>query len=171
MRNPLFDAVKVSIATSAVVPGRYGHRVTILCPQFEIGPDSDVWDEALGSKVESFGAAGVGMKNATGVGVAEAGKVFDKGRNWTSVVLEIVPIGIGDRRKGVREKGELGDEEFEDEGDDVDVLEIPVRVRLEWKQGDLDGAANGKANLNEEGDDGRRELAYWMVLGVGRVMR
>lgn len=98
--------------------------------------------------------------------------MFDKGRNWTSVVLEIVPVGNGDWRKGVREKGQLGNEEVEDEGDDVNVLEIPIRVRLEWKQGDLDGAANGKAKLNEEvGDDGRRELAYWMVLGVGRMER
>lgn len=79
MRNPLFDAVKVSIATPAVVPGRYGHRVTILCPQFEIGPDSDVWDEALGSKMESVGAAGMGVKGANGGGLRKRERCLIRG--------------------------------------------------------------------------------------------
>jgi hypothetical protein len=45
---------------------------------------------------------------------------------------------------------------------------------LEWRQGDLHeaggGGSGGKERLNEdEVDEGKRELAYWMVLGVGRV--
>jgi dynactin 4 len=159
LRNPLFDAVKVSIATPAVTPGRCGHRVTILCPQFEVGANSDLFDEALNSK----GGSANGAKSFGGGGVAEAGKIYEKGRNWTSVVLEVVPVSIIESTMGGREEGQMG-------GEDEDVLEIPIRVRLEWRQGDLDDGASKKAKLNEEGgDDGRRELAYWMVLGVGRV--
>lgn len=167
LRNPLFDSVKVSIATPAVTPGKHGHRVTILCPQFGIGANSDVWDEALDSRRDlnaamsatsiSAGAAG-GSKSPDGAGggAAEAGKVYEKGRNWTSVVLEVVPVAIA--------------QSTEDAGEDEDVLEVPIRVRLEWTQGDLDDGASRKPKLDEEMvDDGKRELAYWMVLGLGRV--
>jgi dynactin 4 len=162
LKNPLFDAVKVSIATPAVTPGKWGHRVTILCPQFEVGANSDVWEEALGSK-SGKGAISAGTSGSgSGGGVAEAGKVYDRGKNWTSVVLEVVPVGVVASIASEGEEGRLGEDE--------DVLEIPIRVRLEWRQGDLDDGASKKAKLNEEGmDDGRRELAYWMVLGVGRV--
>ena len=166
LKNPLFDAVKVSIATPAITPGKHGHRVTILCPQFQIGANSDVWDEALNPKSSTAMSVDTttGMKSpgGGGNGAAEAGKVYEKGRNWTSVVLEVVPVDIV---KSTREAGEEGQVR-----EDEDVLEIPFRVRLEWRQGDLDDAANKEAMLNEEtGDNGRRELAYWMVLGVGRV--
>ncbi len=161
LRNPLFDAVKVSIATPAVTPGKHGHEVTILCPQFEIGANSDVWDEALNSQASTT-SGGLKSRTGGGGGAAEAGKVYEKGRNWTSVVLEVVPVGI------VESTIQLGEERQLEE--DEDVLEIPIRVRLEWRQGDLDDGANKKAQLNEEAaDDGRRELAYWMVLGVGRL--
>lgn len=153
LTNPLFDAVRVSIATAAVTPGKWPHRVTVLCPQFEVGESSDLWDEALGEKKDASRGVGGG-----GGGVAEAGKVYERGRNWTSVVLEVVPAAVGG-------KAELGMG-----GEDEDVLEIPIRVRLEWRQADLHDGASKKAKLLEEGaDDGRRELAYWMVLGVGRV--
>ncbi len=86
LTNPLFDAVRVNIATPAVTPGKYGHRVTILCPQFEIGPNSDVWEEALNAKSGGIGAGTAGKtSNGGNGGVAEAGKVYEKGRNWRGV--------------------------------------------------------------------------------------
>src|SRR5438128_85277 len=44
-------------------------------------------------------------------GVAEAGKVYDKGRNWTSVVLEVVPVGSRTHKAvmGKSTKNELDD--------------------------------------------------------------
>lgn len=131
-----------------------------------MGPSSDVWDEALGSKAASGG--GTMSPTGAGGGAAEAGKAYEKGRNWTSVVLEVVPghvrINSSTTEDGEEKEGQVGKEE------DEDVLEVPVRVRLEWRQGDLDEGADKKARLNEDGaDDGRRELAYWMVLGMGRV--
>lgn len=165
LKNPLFDSVKVTIATPAVTPGRHDHRVTVLCPQFEIGANSDVWEDALNSRRDLNAAmsattigVGVGSRSPDGAGVAppEAGKVYEKGRNWTSVVLEVVPVGIFGAAT--------------EAGADEDLLEIPIRMRLEWRQGDVDDGAGKKVKLDEEmRDDGRRELAYWMVLGVGRV--
>ena len=85
--------------------------------------------------------------------VAEAGKVWEKGRNWTSVVVEVGVVDVG----GV--DGGDGQECWGDE--DEDVLEIPVFVRVEWE-----------AEVEEKGKEGgkeKRELAYWVVMGVGRV--
>jgi len=60
--------------------------------------------------------------------------------------------------------------------DDEDIIEVPIRVRLEWKITEDEDAGverRKKALNNDEGedaaDDGRRELSYWMVVGIGRV--
>ncbi|KAL8872289.1 MAG: hypothetical protein Q9174_002061 [Haloplaca sp. 1 TL-2023] len=156
LRNPLFDPVSVTLATPNRTPGPWGHKVTILCPQFEIGANTDAWDEALDTSsraasqqkvVKRFGDPRFEHVGQDGR-LAEAGKVWEKGRNWTTVVVE---VGIAD----VFADGE-------DEGnEDEDCLEIPVFVRLEWE-----------AETEEKGKEGakeKRELAYWVVLGVGRV--
>ena len=155
LKNPLFDAVKVTLATPAQTPGRYGHKVTILCPDFDIGSNVDQWDEALGdgknrrsSKIFSISkdeyAGGESGR------VAEAGKVWEKGRNWTTVVVEIVCAAIAES------------EELEE---DEDVLEIPLFVRMEW-EADLEREGKDEAK-NEKRE--KRELAYWTLIGVGRV--
>lgn len=155
LKNPLFDGVRVTLATPVRTPGRYSHKVTVLCPEFDIGSNVDQWDEALGdgksqrsSKV--FSTSKVEYAGGEGGRVAEAGKVWEKGRNWTTVVVEVVCAAISES------------EEFEE---DEDVLEIPMFVRMEWE-----------ADLEREGEDEaksekkeKRELAYWTVLGVGRV--
>ena len=123
--------------------------------------------------------------------------MYDKGRNWTSVVLEVVPVSSGTRNavtvkstkneldvsgignddvEGMRQAQQEDDEEEDDDEDD-NVVEIPIRVRLEWRQSDVEEGEEGKkktttTKVNEEGevvDEAKRELAYWMVLGVGRV--
>lgn len=158
LRNPLFENVTVSLGSPSVTPGRHGHKVTILCPEFTIGKNGDVWDDA------TLTAPSVGLpRSETTASLANeqvAGKVYEKGRNWTSVVVEIVPSSI------VKEKGE-------EMAEDEDVVEVPVRVRLEWKVTDeqalRDAGASGRKIEDGEVDDGSRELAYWMVLGIGRV--
>lgn len=162
LRNHLFDSVQVSLGTPSVTPGKWGHRVTILCPQFEVGANSDVWDDALNSKDAQTAVMSPGGRTGEQI----AGKIYDQGRNWTSVVLEIVPGSIIRMRN-------VGDDGVDYEEEDEDVVEVPIRVRLEWRQSDLDGAGPDKKKnekITEEGvDEGKRELAYWMVLGVGRV--
>jgi dynactin-4 len=200
LKNHLFDTVKVSLATPAATPGRLRHRVTVLCPQFEVGANSDVWDDALGGDKRGS-IVGDGPRLKGEFGVAEAGKVHDKGRNWTSVVLEVVPVdavregtvGFINENKGTEAPGpvsgaekrhmQMGEEGDEGNVDDDDnVVEIPIRVRLEWRQSDIDDGGEGQkktnntattsTKVNEDGeveDTAKRELAYWMVLGVGSV--
>jgi dynactin-4 len=129
----------------------------MLCPQFEVGANSDVWDEAL----QSTGAPDPRSSRSGLDKVAEAGKIWDKGRNWTTVVMEVVPGSILELER---------DAEFVEADDDV--LEIPVFVRVEWE------AEGGNEELPLRPDAKRpevemvkRELAYWMVLGVGRIKR
>jgi len=154
LKNPLFENVSVSLGTPSITPGPHGHKVTILCPQFSIGKNGDVWDDAINPSVN---------KDAVSLGSGEqiAGKLYDQGRNWASVVVEVVPASI------VREQGK----ELEE---DEDVIEVPIRVRLEWKVSEEDDAGAKKKSEKitaEDGveDDGRREVSYWMVMGIARV--
>ena len=168
-KNPLFDGVKVNIATPTATPGRFSSTVTVLCPQFEVGANTDVWDEALR---EGDGRSGDREKRRTkaeaseGQHQAEAGKVWERGRNWVSVVVEVVPAHL--RIEGpafLRSEAQQ-----KDDGplrEDEDVLEIPVFVRVEWETVAQDEAA-GLASKDKEVKE-KRELAYWCVLGVGRI--
>ena len=160
LTNPMFDPIKVTLATPSQTPGRFSSRVTILCPQFSIGANTDVWDEALSG---NDGKAKGSNNSKTGkpaseseTRVAEAGKIWEKGRNWTTVVVEIVPAAI--------EVKVLLDEDLDE---DEDVLEIPVFVRVEYEGDEIGRSA---AENNRERRE-KRELAYWCVLGVGRIVR
>ena len=161
LRNPLFDDVNVSLGSPSVTPGKHGHRVTILCPQFQIGKNSDAWDDALNTVPKQTS----GDQANTAGGEQIAGKLYDQGRNWVSVVIEIIPASI------FRKQGEQLEE-------DEDVIEIPIRVRLEWTvtededAGIVDRRRRDRDKVLDEGeeaDNGKRELSYWTVLGVGRV--
>ncbi|EEP82662.1 conserved hypothetical protein [Uncinocarpus reesii 1704] len=108
LKNHMFDQIRVTLATPSVTPGRVASKVTILCPQFEVGANTDVWDEALQSST-----APDPRSSRSGVEkVAEAGKVWDKGRNWSTVAMEVVPGSLD----GLADGGMAEDE---------DVLEIP----------------------------------------------
>ncbi|KAJ5293804.1 hypothetical protein PENANT_c002G05789 [Penicillium antarcticum] len=168
LKNHMFDPVRITLATPPVTPGNVATKVTVLSPQFEIGANSDVWDEALqGASAPLKGdATAIGMR-----GVPEAGKVWDKGRNWTTVVLEVVPGTLpGSSAEGGDGNGE-GDEgvlAVASQKADEDVLEIPVFVRMDWDaDAQLDQGNVGKGSKPD--DKVTRELAYWMVLGVGRI--
>jgi dynactin-4 len=200
LKNHMFDPVRVTLATPSVTPGRLATKVTILCPQFDIGANSDVWDEALqgttaGDQRSSRSGMNLGYEK-----VAEAGKVWDKGRNWTTVVLEVVPGTLPGGNLGIRRRQPLDDDDGDadsshsvddDENNnnnpsldwsgqakdpknqnqlqpDGDVLEIPVFVRMEWdSENQMEQAA--AAGKGQNSDTVKRELAYWMVLGVGRI--
>lgn len=154
LRNPLFDGVSVSLGSPSITPGKHGHKVTILCPQFQIGKNSDAWDDALNNPSERSASNQAG-------GEQIAGKLYDQGRNWASVVIEIVPASI------VRQ-------ESDDLNEDEDVIEIPIRVRLDWTVSDEDTGIERRKrekalDEGDEVDDGKRELNYWMVIGIGRV--
>lgn len=150
-KNPLFDGIKVTLATPNATPGRFSSKVTILCPQFDIDANLDMWDDALKDDIRD--------KKRTGEennGQLEAGKIWERGRNWVSIILEVVPASL---------RLPEGDENPLKE--DEDVLEIPMFVRMEWEADSHQdvGSAPGKDRDGRE----KRELAYWCVLGVGRI--
>lgn len=154
LTNPMFEPVKVTLATPSRTPGRFPSKVTILCPQFEIGPNVDVWDDALDG---GGGKAGRGLKMGAGGEpdgkVAEAGKVWERKRNRTTVVVEIVPAKI-----------DVKDYELDE---DEALLEIPIFARIEYEADvDKNGDCGG---INEKDRREQLELAYWCVLGVGEI--
>ncbi|MCJ1442080.1 MAG: hypothetical protein MMC23_002572 [Stictis urceolatum] len=157
--NPNFEPIKVHLATPPTTkppPGKPGaaSRVTILCPQFECGPNTDVWDEALSNRLSKVPLGRDADARSAEGRVAEAGKVWEKGRNWTTVVLEVVC--------GRLKEGE--EEEVEDE----DVLEIPMFVRIEYEEDAPKGEGEGKVGEDKKV---KKEISYWCVLGVGKIAK
>lgn len=122
-----------------------------------------MWDEALGAEAKRDARSKGADVEGEGKGrEAEAGKVWERGRNWTSVVLEVVCEEVG--RGGGEGEGEADE--------DADVLEIPVFVRVEYEvevAGEEGGAGGGGGGGRDKERMEKRELAYWCVLGVGRV--
>ncbi|KAI9806232.1 MAG: hypothetical protein M1825_006347 [Sarcosagium campestre] len=189
LTNPLFEPIRITLATPPHPPHRSaGAKVTLLCPQVDVGANTDVWDEALGGGGGSSGPLGLdgaATSRRQGHGVPEAGKVWERGRNWARVGVEVVP---GTPTHDT-------DDEDVDEDDDGEagggVLEVPVRVRVEWEErvgdddDDDDGdAADGGSRLRSAGARAsaggagaggggglkeKRELSFWCVIGVGRV--
>lgn len=198
LKNHMFDPVRVTLATPSVTPGRVATKVTILCPQLDVGANSDVWDEALqGSAPGDQRSSRSGALSAGYEKVAEAGKVWDKGRNWTTVVIEVVPgvLPGGGKSGSATTKQDNKDSDDDSDSDDnnnaanldwsgqskdqnsnananaqlqpdEDVLEIPIFVRMEW---DSENQIEQSVGKGQGSDTVKRELAYWMVLGVGRI--
>ncbi|KAL6709353.1 hypothetical protein ACN47E_001760 [Coniothyrium glycines] len=161
LSNPLFDPIRVTLATSSTTPGKVHSKVTILCPQFEVGANTDVWDDALASVPSSNRAS---VMNADGQ--LEAGKVWDKGRNWTTVAIEVIPGFL----KSLPAIGQPASAHQEDELDeDDDLLEIPIFVRLEF-EADVNADERGLGDSRgSKGEKERREEAFWTVVGAGRI--
>lgn len=151
----------------------------------------DAWDEALrdgssGGSGRAGDRSSGGEKRRTraeiseGQQQAEAGKVWERGRNWVTIVVEAVPVSLKldntldgrsgktmqDTSKSSLEPG-TRPEPPETLKEDEDILEIPVFVRLEWEESVAHDEASeaGLGNRDKE----KRELAYWCVLGVGRI--
>ncbi|KAI9785178.1 MAG: hypothetical protein M1839_000816 [Geoglossum umbratile] len=164
LRNPLFDPIRITLATPSHTPGRFSSRVTILCPEFEIGANTDVWDEAL----SAGGKEKRRTKAESSEGQAEAGKIWEKGRNWTTVVLEVVPASIDPPPQFPDRPGQPTPADTPLEEDD-DVLEIPLFVRAEYETDAVADAGDATGVAGAEKEKERRELAYWCVLGVGRI--
>jgi dynactin-4 len=155
LSNPLFDSIRVTLATPSTTPGKVQTRVTILCPQFEVGANTDVWDDALSSSAPS-------EKRGTATdGQIEAGKVWERGRNWTSVVIEVIPGFL----KPIAGFGEQQEELDEDD----DLLEIPIYVRMEFET-EANAEERGLGDSRgSKGEKVRREEVFWTVVGAGRI--
>ena len=169
LSNPLFDPVRVTLATPSVTPGKVHSKVTILCPQFEIGANTDVWDDALSSSAPVNKGTVVDSD-----GAIEPGKPYDRGRNWTSVVIEVIPgflesvssgFNFGRSQSIVSQTDTGPDGELEE---DDDVIEIPIFVRLEF-EADVNVDERGLSDARGKGEKEKREEAFWTTVGVGRI--
>lgn len=176
VRNPIFETIKVTLATPAITPGRVQSRVTILCPSFTVGPAGDVWDDALSINTTSTSAPNDGSRRAAMASLTgredgdsrqpEAGKIWEKTRNSTSVIVEIVP-GHLDSPSSVVPKDDLGNVRNEEE--DYDVLEVPIYVRAEWEATVQEDSSEKMQKERVVGEKVKKEIAGWCVLGVGRI--
>ncbi|KAK3295208.1 dynactin subunit 4 [Chaetomium fimeti] len=185
-KNPIFETIKVTLGAPAKTPGRLASKVTVLCPDFEIDANTDVWDEALnqGGAGGGGGAGGAGgggggererrrrrgedgaaggggggggsQSNINHQNQLEVGKIWERGRNWVSIVVEVVPASL---------RLEPGDAPLTE---DEDILEIPMFVRVEW-EGEAGGDEVGSVATRDREAREKRELAYWCVLGLGRI--
>lgn len=163
-RNPLYDPIRVKLGTPNTVPRQSGSRVTILCPQFDIGASTDVWDEALDPTKSVDGGGTSGAR-----GVAEAGKVWKKGRNWTSVVLELVPGTVASP-----ENAQGGADHKEQKR-----LEIPILVRMEYftdasatsVTSGLESPENSPGYRSAKEERVPKETEFWVVIALGTVSR
>ncbi|KAK3109501.1 hypothetical protein LTR53_017183 [Teratosphaeriaceae sp. CCFEE 6253] len=105
----------------------------------------------------------------------EAGKVWQRTRNSTSVVLEIVPGSLNQVPSIVpRSEKEMRDGDL---GDGDEVLEVPVYVRVEWEASAEDDEhpvavprdRKSDKRVGVAGEKIKKELAFWCVLGVGTI--
>lgn len=85
------------------------------------------------------------------------GTVWDLGRNWTTVVIEVVPPLLP-------LPGELGKDGNEIATEDDRLVQIPVSVRVVYET-DIERDDGG---LGKEAKE-KREHTYWSVLGLGRI--
>jgi dynactin 4 len=194
-QNPLFDNVKITLATPTIINSS---RVTILCPQFDVGANGEVWAAALDTEEDGDGTSSRNREKRRtkeeregGQSVAEAGKVWERGRNWTSVVIEVV-AGNPDQ-PGVPASSSMASlsdvlakstmdgsaeirkaSKFEVTEEEKSLLEVPVFVRAEWETevavaDDTPGATSATPATDGGIRKEKRELAYWVVLGMGRI--
>ncbi|KAK8874048.1 dynactin p62 family-domain-containing protein [Apiospora arundinis] len=168
-KNPMFDSIKVTLATPAKTPGRFASKVTVLCPQFTVGANSDDYDLNEVLKAEDRDQRDR-RRDDDGSHQVEAGKVFERGRNWVSIVVEVIPASLqAQPTASLLQKAGEPDADLAPLKEDEDILEIPMFVRLEWEsepsQDQVGVAPSGKEKDAKE----KRELAYWSVLGIGRI--
>ncbi|PHH53206.1 Dynactin subunit 4 [Ceratocystis fimbriata CBS 114723] len=156
-QNPIFETIKITLATASTTPGRFPSKVTLLCPQFTVDANTDMWDDALKNEGDKRRTRGPDEMNQ-----AEAGKIWDRGRNWVSIVLEVVPASL-DLQAAKPAKGDDQDVHDPPLREDEDILEIPLFVRVEWEVEAQESSSKDK--MAKE----KKELAYWCVLGVGRI--
>ncbi|KAI1451064.1 hypothetical protein F5Y02DRAFT_366836 [Annulohypoxylon stygium] len=170
-KNPIFDEIKVTLATPAMTPGRFASKVTVLCPQFTIdaNTDTDMYlDDVL--KDGEKDRAGGRRRGDEGTHQAEAGKIWERGRNWVSIVVEVIPASLKVGEPSLLRKESDPELDLSPLKEDEDVLEIPMFVRLEW-EGDVsqDQVGMGSTAGKEKDTREKRELAYWCAIGIGRI--
>ncbi|KAL7626178.1 hypothetical protein AAE478_002948 [Parahypoxylon ruwenzoriense] len=164
-KNPIFEDIKVTLATPATTPGRFASRVTVLCPEFHIDANTDT-DMYLDDVLKDGEKESRRNKGDDGTNQGEAGKVWERGRNWVSIVVEVIPASLREEESPTkRGSPDSGPRPLKE---DEDILEIPMFVRLEW-EGDVSQDQVGTTAGKEKDTREKKELAYWCAIGIGRI--
>jgi len=149
--NPLYDPIKLTLSTPAKVPGQYPHATTILRPEFSVGANADIWndDEEILPSAEK-------EKRRSRFGIYEAK------RNMISIFVEIIPASSPVTTEG-------------GSGTEIPV-EIPIFVKMIYQMEDVekdDTLTLVNQVLEEEKGKGKveREIGYWVVVRVGKVLK
>lgn len=146
LRNPLFDPVRVTISTPRALPNAAGSRVTILCPQFEIGATKDMFEDALEDanrdrrSAQDYAKAGAESQQQQ---APEAGKVWEQGRNWTAVVLEV----------------------YAGSPEPASEIKVALHVRVEYETDESEAAGKSVKEKKVQ-----KELSFWTSLTLGRLL-
>ncbi|KAI0393577.1 dynactin p62 family-domain-containing protein [Xylariaceae sp. FL0594] len=180
-KNPLFEDVKVTLACPATTPGRFASRVTVLCPEFHIDRNTDNDMDLDDVLLHQDGGPARRQQqlqqqqlqqqlDEKGGEQAEPGKVYERGRNWVSIVVEVVPasLRIEPPPKIFRKEGDP-EPDLSPLREDEDILEIPMYVRVEWESDSSHDQVGGSINSREKEAKEKRELAYWCAIGIGRI--
>ncbi|KAG4300783.1 hypothetical protein PCANB_002869 [Pneumocystis canis] len=142
--NPLYEKIKVFLATPQQTSGKYNHSVTILCPEFEVGANKDTFDDISTTKFIE--------KDTTKMPLS--GTLWDCGKNWTTVVLEIIPSEV-----------------FSDSINFNDnLIEISIFVKVIYDIS-LDKNEFKHMDPNIKREIISKEIGFWGVIGLGRVLQ
>ena len=81
-------------------------------------------------------------------GQGEIGKIWERGRNWVSIVVEVVPASLRTDLLSVTNPGK--DVDTGPLKEDEDMLEVPMFVRVEWEADAAGDGAREWATLTRE---------------------
>ncbi|EMR10511.1 hypothetical protein PNEG_01222 [Pneumocystis murina B123] len=141
--NPLYQKIKVFLATPQRTSGKYSHSVTILCPEFEVGANKDTSNN--NSITKSI------PKDTTKMPIS--GALWDRGKNWTTVVLEIIPSEIISNNI-----------DFND-----DLVEISIFVKIVYDIIlDKEEFKHVETSLSQRIVS--KEIGFWGVIGLGKIL-
>lgn len=145
--NPLSEQCTFSLATASRTFD--GDQIVILCPELTVGPTSEVWEESTSAPRTN----------------SSKGELFEVGRNYASVLLEIVPSP----RKGEEVEAK------ESTGRATATPEIRARFALFVQMHylvelELENTSDGTSVLHK-GNKVARDIGFWIVLDTAQPKR
>lgn len=94
--NIITTPIKMTLATLPLDSENHPHKVTIISPTFDLGPAPELWDET--SLVRGVPSSSIVRETNTtkkvfmeGDRESGTGGIYERGKNWVTVLMEIVP--------------------------------------------------------------------------------
>lgn len=142
--NPLAEACHFTLSTATKT--EQGDQVIILCPEFTIGPNSEIWEEASTSQATS----------------STHGELYESGRNHASVILEVV---ASPRLARVSASSENKPATMQSAAK-VNVS-FSVFVQMYYEVEAEDSSLAGQRPADDKKERVRKEIGFWIILNSG----